>query len=251
MRLHHLRGFGPFPDISGSTRRSWVGSMVILVSSLFGTGSASAQEAPQLQGRVIDATSTAAIAGAVISLWNSGIEARTDETGHFSVPGALPGTYIVRVHASGYVDVLEEIELRPEASLFLSVPLPPIAAVLDELIVTADSDRARGAPSETMTAADLIARQVLGASVTPRAGGEQIRSFTLRGRGSITLGGEPAVYLDGMRIGATLDQALDILAQIPAVEVEQVQILRGPATTTVTGDPDGVILVTRRTGGRD
>jgi hypothetical protein len=225
--------------------------MVVLAMSQVGHGPAAAQEAPQLQGHVIDARTSTPIPGAVVSLWNTGLEARVDTVGAFSVPGALPGTHMMRVRAPGYVEVLEEIELRPDVALYVSVPLWRIDAVLDGLIVTADAERDRAAPLETMTAADLIARQVLGASVTPRVGDQGARSFTLRGQGSVLLGSEPAVYLDGIRIGGTLDQALDILTQIPAYDVEEIQVFRGPATTTMSADADGVILVTRRTGGRD
>jgi hypothetical protein len=225
--------------------------MAVFVLSHLSPAAASAQEVAPLEGRVVDEATLEPIPGAWVSLGSGALEARADAAGDFSLPGALPGTHIMRVRAAGYVDVLVEIELPPEATLYLSVVLPPVGAVLDGLFVTAGSERAPSGASETMTAADLIARQVLGASVTPRGGGQETRSFTLRGRGSILLGGEPAVYLDGIRIGATLDQALDILNEILAVDVEQIQILRGPATTTLSADADGAILVTRRSGRRE
>lgn len=250
MWMHDLCRLGPLDDVPRRTRAAWLCSVTVLALSHVGFGVASGQEVPPLQGRVIDETTLDPIPGAVVSL-GSGLEARADGAGEFSVPGALPGTHIMRVQAAGYVDVLEEIDMPPEATLYLSVQLSRIGAVLDGLLVTAGIERTRSGASETMTAADLIAREVLGASVTPRVGGQGGRSFTLRGQGSMVLGSEPAVYLDGIRIGGTLDQALDILTQIPAYDVEQIQVLRGPATTTMSGDADGVILVTRRSGRRD
>ena len=71
---------------------------------------------------------------------------------------------------------------------------------------------------------------------------------------SFTLRGEPLILLDGVMIssggatgGAT---ALDALKQIPASDVIEIEVLRGPAATArYPLAANGVVLVETRAGG--
>jgi hypothetical protein len=214
--------------------------------SHLGGARAAAQDLAPLHGQVVDEATLEPIRGATVALGSSSQSAPTDVLGNFSVLGAPSGKHVLRVRAGGYVDVLEEIEIQSDASLFLSIQLARVDAVLSGLMVTARPAERSGTVERT--AADMVASQVVGAMVTYRGAGQETRPFFMRGRGSMVLGGEPVVYLDGVRVGGTFSQALDILHQIPAAEVQQIQVLRGPATTTLSADSDGAILVTRRTG---
>ena len=80
----------------------------------------------------------------------------------------------------------------------------------------------------------------------------------IRGRGSFTGSNAPAIYLDGMRIndraGGVLPgnpdaQNLHVLETIPASEVKQIRVLRGPAASARFADSvNGVILIELRKG---
>ena len=69
----------------------------------------------------------------------------------------------------------------------------------------------------------------------------------LRGTGTIGLSGEPQVFLDGVRIGG-FGPAMEVLSQIPARDVRNIRVLRGPASAFLQGSADGSIHVETRSG---
>ena len=123
--------------------------------------------------------------------------------------------------------------------------------MLSELLVGVPRDVPTGEP---VTAADLLAREVPSARVTTGFIGHTDYRFRLREpASSFSLGGEPIILLDGVMIsGAGGELALEALKQIPASDVLEIEVLRGPAATSpYPMGANGVVLVkTRRGGGR-
>ena len=73
-------------------------------------------------------------------------------------------------------------------------------------------------------------------------------AFGLAWKSAISLGGEPDIYLDGVRMAGGFGEALSLLRQIPASDVRDIQILRGPAAAFLHGSADGVIHVRTKSG---
>ena len=157
--------------ISRRIRLSAISSLFALAlgASSFGPASVAAQEQAILWGVVSDAVTGEIVDSAAVTLVGTGIETRTAD-GIFEFPDAPLGLVTVRVQAPGYPAVVEEVEMTPGAVRIMQVVLPSVDAVLRELLVvpatnTAGSD---GAGS----AADLLARKVLGINMTEGNVGE-------------------------------------------------------------------------------
>ena len=101
--------------------------------------------------------------------------------------------------------------------------------------------------AQGVPAAELVARKVL--DMNPNSGnlGLNTNPVRLRGTGTFGLSGEPAVFLDGVRIG-TFGPAMEVLSQIPARDVRNIRVLRGPASGFLQGSADGSIHIGTRSG---
>jgi outer membrane cobalamin receptor len=153
----------------------------------------------------------------------------------------------VRAQAAGYPAVVEEIDVGPNALVFVQIRLPTVPAVLRELLVVAPATGA-AASRDARTAADLLALQLPGINANSGVVGRNMGSVLPRGASSLTLGSEPAIFLDGVRMGGGLAQARETLGQIPASNVKSIRVLRGPASAFLQGSATGAIYIETRRG---
>ena len=228
-------------------RRSAItGSLALaLVASIFGPASAAAQQETLLQGVVSDESTGQLIASATVTLPGIGSETRTNAYGVFEFSGVPTGKVSVRVQAPGYPAVVEEIEITPGAVVIMQVRVPNVYAMLGLLVETRAPDRY--GQDEAKTAADLLSRQVPGLSRNSSEVGRSYGPVRLRGVQSINASSEPVLFLDGVRVGG---EAMDILTKIPASEVRDIRVLRGPTAAFIYGAANGAILVVTQSGSR-
>jgi outer membrane receptor protein involved in Fe transport len=164
------------------------------------------------------------------------------------------------------VTTTEQVPVRPGITTRVSIQLTPEAVFLDELMV-----KGRPTPSDAQvrnfkegeareitgggTAVDLLAATFSAIQVSRGSG--QVGSGTsilIRGSNSLIMSGEPLVYLDGVRIGASsgpqsaeTPMIVNFLDQIPADMVVRIEVLKGPAATKYgVGSSNGVILIYTR-----
>ncbi len=194
-----------------------------------------------LHGVVADQATLSLIDSARVTVIGTGLEAVTGQDGTFSFEGAPLGLLAVRIEAPGYPVVVEQVEVVRDVILYMQVMMPRADAILGDLM---------GAPSgqsEARTAAELVARKVL--DMNPNTGnlGLNANPVRLRGTGTIGLSGEPQVFLDGVRIGG-FGPAMEVLSQIPARDVRNIRVLRGPASAFLQGSADGSIHIETRSG---
>lgn len=217
------------------------------------------QDLGAVEGLVVDAQSGRAIADAAILLDGLSLHTKSGADGHFLLTGVPVGSVLLRVEAGGYARVVEEIRVIGEETVQLQVQLLSLAATLSEVLVQGE----RGAPAslETLrspdvrTAADLLSRRIPGmgtATYGGEVGGRE--RLLLRGVSSLSLGNEPAIYLDGLRIfgggdgSQEMAQVLRLLESIPAENVRRLEVLRGPSARAALGDgATGAIVI--ETGG--
>jgi hypothetical protein len=218
---------------------------LLLSASTYQTASAAAPRQAVLQGVVTDEVSGAGIASATVTLVASGTQTRTNADGIFTFADVRPGRFSVRAQAAGYPSVVEEIEIGADAVLFVQIRLPSVPTVLRELLVVApEPDAAAG--RDARTAADLLALQLPGINANSGVVGRNNGVVLPRGSTSLTLGSEPAIYLDGVLMGGGLVRAQETLSQIPASNVKSIRILRGPASAFIHGSATGVIYIETR-----
>jgi hypothetical protein len=208
-----------------------------------------AQQESAIHGVVANESTWRPVSSARVTLVETGDETQTGDKGTFVFRNPPHGRVSIRVEAPGFPVMVEEVEVTAEASLFVQFILPQIHAVLDEILVLARSGQPQRDSGEPLTAADLLAmkvRGIMGNSGMVGADGSAV--MMLRGVGSISLQGDPVIYLDGVRMSGSPGEAVLALAQIPASEIRDIQVLRGPAASFLKGLADGVIEVRTKSG---
>jgi len=200
----------------------------------------------RLQGVVVFEATGQAVESATVRLVGTDIETQTGRYGGFAFPGIEPGVVSVRVSAVGHPSVVQEVEVGNEGIVFIQFRLPSIAAVLSELLVGAQ----REGPAEIgLTAADLLVAEVPSTRINTGIIGRTDYQIQLRNSGfSFTENTEPLIFIDDVLM-SRLGQALHTLSQIPASDVEHIEVLKGPAAAfRYPMAANGVVLVTTRSG---
>ena len=237
-------------------------------------------QAATLTGRVLEAGTRRPLAGARISVAQTGASVISDRAGVYRiVRPSTDATLTLRVVLLGYAPVVRNVSPNAAAS-DLEIEMMPQALGLDDVVVTGTAGPARirevghsvahistsKIPEPVTTIDNLLAGKVPGLTVLQSSGlagsGSQIR---LRGNASVALSNQPLVYVDGIRIrsdayprnapqsGNVLRGANDVpspLNDIDPSDVERVEIVRGPAATTLYGTEaaTGVIQIFTKRG---
>ncbi len=199
-----------------------LGSMVVFL--LFQVPAHGQQEA-RLQGIVVDAATRQPIGSATVTLVGQDLAVELGWRGTFAFPDAPIGLASVRVDAPGRPSLTQEVEVLPETVVYLQFMVPEIDAFISELFVQGP----REFEGRIESAADLVAREVPGTlSADYDLGLENNPPVKLRGSSTLASSGEPLIFLDGIRLEG-MGRALETLSQIPASDVRDVRVLRGPA----------------------
>ena len=197
-----------------------------------------------LGGVVLDDLTMEPIVSATVSIVGSDWTTLTDEEGAFVYADPPLGRISIRVVSADRLSMVQEVEVHAESITHVQFFLPPLDAVVSELL-------ARGTPAadpvEPATAVDLLSRQVLGLLGGVSMAGEVNRSVVLRGLGTFGDNVEPIVFVDGIRVSGA--GVYDALSQIPAADVETIEVLRGAAGAFLHPDgANGVIHVRTKVG---
>jgi hypothetical protein len=196
-----------------------------------------------LQGVVLDETTLQPASGVVVELLGTDLETITDEQGLFTFENPPEGLVSVRVVTPERVSLVQNFELASGGGVaYVQFALPPIDVVVSQLL-----NPDRSLPETNLTAADLVAREVPALGAATGELGFDDRPVHLRGVSSMRLSSEPLLFLNGVRVSGV--SLIDALAQIPAEDVEDIEILRGPAAAFLYPyAANGVIHVKTRTG---
>ena len=194
-----------------------------------------------LHGVVADQATLSLVDSARVTVVGTELEVVTGGDGTFSFEGVPLGSLAVRIEAPGYPVVVEQVEVARDVVVYMQVMMPRADVILEDLLPPSSG------VSDARTAAELVARKVL--DMNPNSGnlGLNTNPVRLRGTGTFGLSGEPAVFLDGVRIG-TFGPAMEVLSQIPASDVRNIRVLRGPASAFRQGSADGSIHIETRSG---
>lgn len=199
-----------------------------------------------LGGVVLDDLSMEPIESATVSIVGTDITTVTDEYGAFVFGDPPLGRVSMRVVAADRVSMVQEIELHAEAVTHVQFFLPAIDVVVSELLVREPAE-STGTIKVPLSAVDILARQVPGAFGAFPMPGDTDQSVVIRGLGTFGDNVEPALFVDGVRVSAA--GVYDALSQIPAEDVEAVEVLRGAASAFLhPNGANGVIHVRTRTG---
>ncbi|MDH3205449.1 MAG: TonB-dependent receptor plug domain-containing protein [Gemmatimonadota bacterium] len=221
---------------------------LLLTAALAATGPVHGQErsatsSARLQGVVVVESTFEAIIGATVSIIDTDIETQTGSLGDFAILDAPLGKVWVRVSAPGFPSVRDQVEITEDGIVFVQFRMPEdVGTVLDDVIVVVvDPDVAS---SEAGSALDLLAIKIPSISMRSTGSvGTNMGWVRLRGFNSITQDGNPLVVIDDVAVTGERPP-LEVLSQIPANDVESIEVLRG--TTAAHRYPyatNGVIVV--------
>lgn len=186
------------------------------------------------------------IDAATVSIVGTNISAVTDERGTFVFHEPPVGRFSVRVVAADHVSMVQELELQAESVTHVQFFLPAIDAVVSALLVR-QVPESEGTIKEPLSAVDILARQVPGAFGALPMPGDTDQPVILRGLGTFGDNVEPVLLVDGVRVSAA--GVYDALSQIPAEDVESIEVLRGAAGAFLHANgANGVIQVHTRSG---
>ena len=186
------------------------------------------------------------------------LETLTDVDGRFEIAHLGEGRHEVRVALDGFSADPQTIVASDESSHEVTISLR-VSVMSESLIVSAshvDLPLSESAASVTVVSgSDIAARQIRTVADALRSvpGLAVAQNGTLASLASLfTRGGESdftLVLIDGMRVNA-FGGGLD-LSQVPLVDAERIEIVRGPQSAVFGSDAIGgvVQIVTRRCGG--
>jgi len=198
-----------------------------------------------LRGWVADAASDQPVEFATVTLLSTGQTVTTDHTGTFELDVAT-GPAALHVTAPGRSSVVVDLEVREDGPAAVRVDLPTFAVTLQELLVQASGSD--GGPAVARTAADMVAREIPRTHVNSAQVGQS--DFALSLRLATSFGGPqaPTIVVDGVVLSRGAE-AFERLERIPAADVAEIQVLRGPSAAFLYPfAANGVIVVTTKRG---
>jgi TonB-linked SusC/RagA family outer membrane protein len=231
----------------------------------------------RVTGQVTDSTSARPLPGVEVVVVEEGgrvrTSARTDAEGRYSLAN-VGGETRLRARILGFAPKDKVITVRPGETVTADFALALRSITLDQVVVTgtggAVERRSVGNVIESIDAQSvmqaaaprsveqLIGGRTPGVIVLPSTGqvgtGAQLR---IRAVGSLSLGTDPIVYVDGVRMDADPSRGpaqrggagASRLNDINPEDVESIEIIKGPAAATLYGTEasNGVVqIITKR-----
>src|ERR1043166_7667559 len=247
---------------------------VSLILCVMHTGIAVSQAPATITGRILDSLTRTPLAGVHVIVVGQG-EGRTTASGQYTVSGVRPGAVVVRARLLGYAPGERRITVGAGEMTTLDFTLPRQTAVLDQVVITGTAGetqrRAIGNVVESINASDVLAiapvmsvDQVIGGRtpgviMLPPSGqvgtGSQVR---VRGASSMSLTNDPIIYVDGVRMDGTPNRGpgqrgglgTSRLDDIAPEDIETIEVIKGPAASTLYGTEasNGVIQIRTKRG---
>jgi TonB-dependent SusC/RagA subfamily outer membrane receptor len=236
----------------------------------------SAQETGEITGRITNAATLRPIDGVQISVQGTGIGTLTDVDGRFVLMSVPVGQVTISFDNIGFAHESREVTVHAGTTTQLDVTLSERAIALDELVVTGSAAAAQkrtiGNSIASVNAGDIVEKmpvvsvdqlingRMAGVSMNLSGGGGafggQIR---IRGMKSVSIAGDPVIYVDGIRVDGGFDdnsavyiggQKLSRILDLQAADIERVEVVRGAAAASLYGTQgsNGVIQIFTRRG---
>jgi TonB-linked SusC/RagA family outer membrane protein len=226
-------------------------------------------------GRVSVVRTAGGLSGVSVSVEGTRLGAITGDSGQYRIAGVAPGPHTVLARRLGYAPLRQSVTVPGDGDVTLDFTLEPAATSLDQVVVTGtvggEQQRALGNSVATLDAAQarelsgaadvtkLLNGRVPGLAVLPTSGkvgaGPQLN---IRGRSTLSLSGQPILYLDGVRVandigtgpasaGGTVASRIN---DINPEDIERIEVIKGPAAATLYGTEasNGVIQIITKKG---
>jgi outer membrane receptor protein involved in Fe transport len=206
-----------------------------------------------IHGRVVDADNGSPLADATVALYNGdgGFVTGTATTadGGFEIERMMPGTYSMRISFIGYASrTVEDIQVRPAARVDVGmVELAADDAMLGEVEVAAERDLVEQRIDRTVY--NVAAQPVTtGGNVLETL--QTLPSIEVDTDGNVALRGNQnvAVHINGRPVPVRGQMLAAMLRQIPAANVERVEVLPNPSARHEPDGMSGIINIVLKEG---
>lgn len=264
--------------------RSFSQAVTIIGIILFVPLALFAQQTAFLKGKVVDKRTGEPIQGARVQLAPENkprdVQGKiTLRDGSFEFNDIKAGTYRLTISAALYKPFsrLETIgeqmsSIEPDP---INIVLTPDVRGLEEVVVTGVASRTQKSVAEIAVArvdaasltetntfqdlSQLLTGKVAGVSVVPASGnvGGGVR-FNVRSGGGLYGTGQPVIFIDGVRLDNVElgffagGQRASTLADINPEDIQNIEVLKGPAASALygTSGSNGVVLITTKLGNK-
>ncbi len=267
----------------------WPGGVLALALCLAAVaapraGALHAQQTGTVTGQVTRGDTGQPLPGAQVSITGTGLGALTNTAGRYLIVNVPPGEQTVEARVLGYGTGDERVTVAAGQSAPVDFVLRQQAIDLEAVVVTGTAGQARrrevGNSVAQLQATDIEnepiesveeALQGRTSGVTISANNGMVGAgATIRIRGVNTISGgntgnSPLIYVDGVRLtktspqndpsggGTGFDQVnagISPLAEINPQDIERIEVIRGPAATTLYGTEasSGVIQIFTKSG---
>ena len=259
--------------------------LLLVIALLLGSCGVVLAQDGTVKGKVTDKKNGDVLQGARVTLTLQGNPATklgkiTDRTGMFEIKNVPSGKYSAEVTYVGYKSAAQTITVDGGASVDANFALLLDVRGLDEVVVTGVASRTQKGIAEVAvarvdaadltnkvgytSAAQLLQGKVSGVTITPASGqvGGGIR-FNVRS-GAGLLGGDPTIFIDGVRVASGNQTAINgvvqafgaggqqvsALADLNPADIENIEILKGPAATALYGPQgqNGIVIIKTKRG---
>lgn len=224
--------------------------------SLFGVGTALAQQNGTIQGTVTEASTGEVLPGANVLLVGTDRGTATGADGRFRITSVEPGTYSVRVTFIGYQEsVRENVQVQAGQTTQLRFSLQEQQQALDEVVVVGYGQQERAdvtaavsqVSSESLEDVEATsvdqALQGLAPGVEVTSAGSPGEGAIVRIRGlATTNNNDPLYVVDGVPTGG--------IEGLNPNDIESVEVLKDASAGAIYGSraASGVVLISTKTG---
>ncbi|MEP6992642.1 MAG: TonB-dependent receptor plug domain-containing protein [bacterium] len=216
-----------------------------------------AQATGTITGTVVERGSGAPIEGARVTIPGTRIGALADARGVFTLRAVDAGAVPIRAQYIGYASQDQTVQVPASGTVQANFTLTRAPLTLTGVVVTATGEEQRRSVGTAMATVDtaqiarsaavntqqLLAGSTPGVTVLANSGQPGIGgTIRLRGVNSVSQGNSPLIYVDGVRLfnGRTPTnvggrQFASPLNDIAAEDIDHIEIIKGPAATTLYG----------------
>ncbi len=238
-----------------------VTALLLVVPSL------GAQQGGTVTGRVVDASTLEPIAAVQVFISALDLGGLTQQNGRYLLQNVPAGTHTLSVSRIGYRTVEAQVTVAGGQTVEQNFGVAQEALQLDAIVVTGTPGgtqrRAIGNAVVTIDAAaitaqvpitsmqQMLAARTPGLNFTRQDGSTGVGSaINIRGFSSISIGNQPLIYVDGIRVDKSFGLGPDngisgfrdaggqggsALDDINPNDIESIEIIKGPAAATLYG----------------
>jgi TonB-linked SusC/RagA family outer membrane protein len=232
-------------------------------------------QAGTISGRVTDSTSGEGIAGVTVSVDGTRLRATTALDGAYTLNSVTTGPQTVRARRLGYAQRSLQVIVAENATTTADLFLTRTPSELSQIVVTATGEQRRvelGHVVDRMNADSVVREAAVGnvsELLTGRFAGVMVNTqmgfsgvtapIRIRGLNGFTgYSSDPLIMIDGARIESTPSRGngegygipSNRLADLNLEEIESIEVVKGPAASTLYGTDaaNGVIIIRTKRG---